>query len=267
MQNTPSRARPSGGWWKMAVIPASGDVTEGTPQLEFFVSSGSGDEVDKPAGGDSYRCNVPGGFKLQHGRLRPFPRARAAPTMLASPPCCPFAKASDVGRFVIVLKAMHSVTTKLHFVHMLKPPDAVYVSVLAVVIKHVSFVRLVCMMWTVSGQVSDLDGTMVGDGEEADAGTREFCSYWEDNAALSGGVLVYNTGRSLGQFMGLWQSKAGALSLPDVLITAVGTKVITACLPPGVPEASGKVSLSFWRSHARQTGERASVRRRYSCWT
>jgi len=66
---------------------------------------------------------------------------------------------------------------------------------------------------------------MVGDGMEADAATREFCTYWEDNAALSGGVLVYNTGRSLGQFMGLWQSKNGALSLPDVLITAVGTKV------------------------------------------
>ena len=66
---------------------------------------------------------------------------------------------------------------------------------------------------------------MVGDGPEADAATLEFCAYWEDNAALSGGVLVYNTGRSLGQFLGLWQSKAGALALPDVLITAVGTKV------------------------------------------
>ena len=44
-------------------------------------------------------------------------------------------------------------------------------------------------------QVSDLDGTMVGEGEEADAGTREFAAYWEENAALAGGVLVYNTGR------------------------------------------------------------------------
>lgn len=70
---------------------------------------------------------------------------------------------------------------------------------------------------------------MVGEGTEADAATSEFCAYWEDNAALSGGVLVYNTGRSLGQFMGLWQSKKGALSLPDVLITAVGTKV--GCVP------------------------------------
>ena len=70
----------------MAVIPARGDVAEGTPQLEFYVSNGSGEEVDKPAWGDTYRCSCPGGFKLQHGRLRPFPRARAAPTMLACPP-------------------------------------------------------------------------------------------------------------------------------------------------------------------------------------
>ncbi len=85
MQNTASRARPSGGWWKTAVIPARGDLAEGTPQLEFYVSNGSGDEMDSPAAGDTYRCSCPGGFKLQHGRLRPFPRARAAPTMLARP--------------------------------------------------------------------------------------------------------------------------------------------------------------------------------------
>ncbi len=66
---------------------------------------------------------------------------------------------------------------------------------------------------------------MVGEGPEADAGTAAFCAYWEDTAALAGGVLVYNTGRSLGQFTGLWASKGGALALPDVLITAVGTKV------------------------------------------
>ena len=76
-------------------------------------------------------------------------------------------------------------------------------------------------------QVSDLDGTMVGEDSEADAGTGAFCSYWEDSAALSGGVLVYNTGRSLGQFKSLWQEKRGLLALPDVLITAVGTKVGT----------------------------------------
>ena len=74
-------------------------------------------------------------------------------------------------------------------------------------------------------QVSDLDGTMVGEGEAADTATREFRDYWESNAALAGSVLVYNTGRSLGQFNSLMQEKAGALAVPDVLITAVGTKV------------------------------------------
>lgn len=74
-------------------------------------------------------------------------------------------------------------------------------------------------------QVSDLDGTMVADGSKADEATQAFCDYWEGNAALAGGVLVYNTGRSLGQFVSLIQDKSGALALPDVLITAVGTKV------------------------------------------
>lgn len=74
-------------------------------------------------------------------------------------------------------------------------------------------------------QVSDLDGTMVGNGHEADAMTRSFTQYWEDNAVLRNSVLVYNTGRSLGQFTSLYQEKAGALALPNVLITAVGTKV------------------------------------------
>ena len=39
-------------------------------------------------------------------------------------------------------------------------------------------------------------------------------------------LQVYNTGRSLGQFVSLLTEKAGKLALPDVLITAVGTKVL-----------------------------------------
>jgi len=66
---------------------------------------------------------------------------------------------------------------------------------------------------------------MVSEEEEADAATQEFCTYWESTSALAGGVLVYNTGRSLGGFISLLQEKGGALALPDVLITAVGTKV------------------------------------------
>jgi hypothetical protein len=49
--------------------------------------------------------------------------------------------------------------------------------------------------------------------------------YWESHAALAGSVLVYNTGRSLGQFQSLMREKTGKLAVPDVLITAVGTKV------------------------------------------
>lgn len=40
--------------------------------------------------------------------------------------------------------------------------------------------------------VSDLDGTMVGESEEA---TAAFKAYWEAEAVPRGGVLVFNTGR------------------------------------------------------------------------
>lgn len=73
--------------------------------------------------------------------------------------------------------------------------------------------------------VSDLDGTLVGEGEFADRLTAEFGDYWENTAALVGSKLVYNTGRSIGQFQGLLQQKKGALPLPDAIITAVGTKI------------------------------------------
>ena len=66
---------------------------------------------------------------------------------------------------------------------------------------------------------------MVGTTQEADEMTSAFTQYWEGTAALCNSVLVYNTGRSLGQFKGLLQEKAGVLAVPDVLITAVGTKV------------------------------------------
>ncbi len=100
--------------------------------------------------------------------------------------------------------------------------------------------------------MSDLDGTMVGEGPAADAATQRFCDYWEDTASLAGSVLVYNTGRSLGQFTGLWAEKRGALALPDVLITAVGTKV-------GTPEVLGlrldvRARIVLWQPSAEKVG-------------
>ena len=73
--------------------------------------------------------------------------------------------------------------------------------------------------------VSDIDGTLVGhDGAQIDS-TERFGRYWEDRAALTGSFLVYNTGRSFGQVLGLLQHMDGILPVPDAIITAVGTKI------------------------------------------
>ena len=73
--------------------------------------------------------------------------------------------------------------------------------------------------------VSDLDHTLYAEGEPAAAALARFTHYWESEAALARSVLVYNTGRSLGQFVSLVNEQRGRLALPDVLVTAVGTKV------------------------------------------
>lgn len=75
--------------------------------------------------------------------------------------------------------------------------------------------------------VSDIDGTMIGDMSSPDAFTssHRFAEYWENSASLAGSLLVYNTGRSLGQFVDLMKKCDGKVAIPDVVITAVGTKV------------------------------------------
>lgn len=74
-------------------------------------------------------------------------------------------------------------------------------------------------------QCSDIDGTMIGDTPRADELTWEFSRYWENVAALAKSVLVYNTGRSKGAFAKLLEDKQDIMAVPDVIITAVGTKV------------------------------------------
>ena len=85
LYGTASRASPSGGVWKTAVVPAASAVEAGPPKLEFFVSGSDGKE-DRPHGGGTYVCPSPGGYKLQQGRLQPFPNARAPPVMLVGCP-------------------------------------------------------------------------------------------------------------------------------------------------------------------------------------
>lgn len=58
MHNTPSRSRPKGGVWKVAVISAEQQQQQGGGGLEFYVTNGDGTREDRPAGGGSYRCRA-----------------------------------------------------------------------------------------------------------------------------------------------------------------------------------------------------------------
>mmetsp|Transcript_36424 Transcript_36424/g.50610 ORF Transcript_36424/g.50610 Transcript_36424/m.50610 type:complete len:748 (-) Transcript_36424:276-2519(-) len=109
--------------------------------------------------------------------------------------------------------------------------------------------------------VSDLDGTMVGHGEEMDAGTLSFRRYWQDTAALAGGVLVFNTGRSIGQACHLFVEKRDLLAVPDVIITAVGTKIFER--EPSFPAESteGWKEDLCWAEKLEQGWDLEAVRR------
>ena len=68
---------------------------------------------------------------------------------------------------------------------------------------------------------TDLDDTLIGD----DAATAAFRDWWQERALAAGSRLAYNTGRSLELFLDLLSSKRGLLPPPDVLISAVGTRL------------------------------------------
>lgn len=66
-------------------------------------------------------------------------------------------------------------------------------------------------------QCTDLDGTLIEDGEDndfvrgADESTRRCASYFGKYLAPSGGVVVFNTGRSIGMVEGLLARKVGIM--------------------------------------------------------
>lgn len=94
--------------------------------------------------------------------------------------------------------------------------------------------------------VSDIDGTLVHheENEATLASTGRFATYWEDRAALTGSFLVFNTGRSYGQVMGLLEHMTGTLPIPDAIITAVGTKIFLLDREKG---HRGTASGSAWQ--------------------
>jgi len=94
--------------------------------------------------------------------------------------------------------------------------------------------------------VSDIDGTLVHheENEATLASTGRFATYWEDRAALTGSFLVFNTGRSYGQVMGLLDHMNGTLPIPDAIITAVGTKIFLLDREKG---HRGTTSGSAWQ--------------------
>eukprot|EP00878_Enallax_costatus_P014266 GHUV01014922.1.p1 GENE.GHUV01014922.1~~GHUV01014922.1.p1 ORF type:complete len:413 (+),score=120.28 GHUV01014922.1:330-1568(+) len=98
--------------------------------------------------------------------------------------------------------------------------------------------------------VSDLDGTMIGN----DAATAAFRDWWENEALLRGGLLVYNTGRALDSFKKLLQDKSHCLAHPDVLISAVGTKIYNFTSDAGWKEDMG------WSKQLDQGWKVAAVR-------
>lgn len=68
---------------------------------------------------------------------------------------------------------------------------------------------------------TDLDDTLIGD----DKATIAFRDWWFGHALPVGSRLAFNTGRSLELFLDLLSAKRGILPEPDLLISAVGTRL------------------------------------------
>ena len=76
--------------WKGCAIPAPRDADNNVQpcKLEFYVLGPNKGE-DRPFGGGMYELPAPGGYKLSHGTIRPYPQACQAPMMLVRCGACP----------------------------------------------------------------------------------------------------------------------------------------------------------------------------------
>jgi hypothetical protein len=99
-------------------------------------------------------------------------------------------------------------------------------------------------------QCTDLDGTLIEDQADdnewvraADASTRQAASYFGTYLAPAGGVLVFNTGRSIGLVEGLLRKKAGIM--PRVRSGWVCVCVWVCVLGEGRMGAAG----ACWQRH------------------
>lgn len=81
MVSTKSRANYRGGTWKVGNLCPDVALRNDKPKLEFYITDENG-SIDRPVDGETYSCSVPGGYKLQSGKLIPFSKAMKEPVMV-----------------------------------------------------------------------------------------------------------------------------------------------------------------------------------------
>lgn len=80
--------------------------------------------------------------------------------------------------------------------------------------------------------ISDLDNTLVGSHQDTKDAHRRFNEYWIQKHYFGSSILVYNTGRSLEEYLELF-TQGHKLLDPDMLITAVGSDAYTLNIHTG----------------------------------
>ncbi len=68
----------------LVVFPAPPSILVMISSLPSACSCGVGLQGHRPSESSQFMCPHPGGYKIQHGQLRPFPQATAGPIMLVS---------------------------------------------------------------------------------------------------------------------------------------------------------------------------------------